>query len=171
MSGDSTPAPLTKWRKLYLLMCGVLVVISVSRIVFNTASCGACPTQEQAAYFTQQREAAARFLAADRDLVRLVDDVEQSPGSLQDERWRLRDILDRMTFAAEDMVNPEAPAGTEQHQRATVRYSEGQIAANELFWQGALAENAELIYRANARRRDADRLLAQIMAIRASFCQ
>lgn len=69
------------------------------------------------------------------------------------------------------MVNPEAPAGTEQHQRATVRYSEGQIAANELFWQGALAENAELIYRANARRRDADRLLAQIMAIRAGFCQ
>ena len=162
---------MTKLQKLQVVLTMVILILIAYKYGGSLASCNTCPTPVQAAYFTQQREAAARFLAADRDLVRLVDDVEQSPGSLQDERWRLRDILDRMTFAAEDMVNPEAPAGTGQHQRATVRYSEGQVEANEMLWQAVLAQDAEQIYQANARRRDADRLLAQIMAIRAGFCE
>ena len=149
----------------------LLIVGSYQLVSNNARSCTTCPTPEQAAYFTRQADAAREFREADRRLAALLDQVQQSPGSLYAERWRLRDILDRMNFAAGDMIDPETPSGAEEHQRITARYSEGQVEANEMLWQAVLAEDAEQIYQANARRREADRLLGEIIAIRAGFCE
>ncbi len=172
VSADSKQTGITRLHKLWMVVALPLLIISSYRLISNNAgSCTTCPTPEQVAYFTRQADAAREFREADRRLAALLDQVQQSPGPLYAERWRLRDILDRMNFAAGDMIDPESPSGTEEHQRVTARYSEGQVEANEMLWQAVLAEDAEQIYRANARRREADRLLGEIIAIRAGFCE
>ena len=114
----------------------LLIVGSYQLVSNNARSCTTCPTPEQAAYFTRQADAAREFREADRRLAALLDQVQQSPGSLYAERWRLRDILDRMNFAAGDMIDPETPSGAEEHQLVMARYSEGQVEANEIALAG-----------------------------------
>ena len=152
---------MTKLQKLQVVLAMVILMLIAYKYGGSLASCNTCPTPEQVAYFADQSKAAMKLREVDRELTALLDEAKQSPGALYDERWRLRDILDRMNFAAADMTDPESPSGTEGHQQVTARYSEGQVEANELLWQAVLAEDAEQIYQANARRRESDRLLGK----------
>ncbi len=150
------------------LVVGLLLIFPLG------SACGeTCPTPEQRAYFGEQEDPTARFYAANHEMTAVLNGLGTSPESFYDEAWRQRlwRILDEMNFALEERVSIETPAGTEELHDLLVQASEAYIEANEMLWEGVLADSAEIINRSSARRIEANRLTDEWLATADSFCE
>ncbi len=136
--------------------------------------CGSgCPTPEQRAYLRAGEDWADRNEAGYGDLEAILGEVESRPEALIDEEWRrrLRRVLDELDAASSEMAAREPPAGTEEVHRLVVEVSEATIEANELFWQGVLAVDAETMKRSIERRDKVLPLTEEIIRVMKRFCE
>ena len=150
------------------LVVGLLLIFPLG------SSCGeTCPTPEQLAYFEEQADANDRFIAADSVVDKIMVEAQASTELLYDELWRqrLRRALDESNAALRAMADPEVPFGLEEYYVASVRTSEAYIEANELLWQGVLADSGDLINQWVARWGEADRLGVELMTMLRDFCK
>ena len=136
--------------------------------------CGSgCPTPEQRTYLKQAEEWADRTEAASRDVAEITGEVGNRPESLLDQGWqgRLKQALDDMNSANEEMMLVNAPSGTEDVHGLLVRVAETAIEANELLWQGVLDVDAETLKRAISRIEEATRLGEEVVTSVERFCE
>ncbi len=150
------------------LAAGLLLGLSVM------PGCGSgCPTPEQAAYLKEVESWAARSKAGIEDMRTILTEVEVRPEALIDEGWRrrLKRVLDELNRGHEEMMNVEVPTGADETHRAVVRVTEERIEANELFWQGVLDVDAELLRRSNDSRRESIHLIEDLAAAGERFCE
>ncbi len=158
-------------------MIGVagLVALAVGLLMFPLGSaCGeTCPTPEQLAYFDKQHDAMSRFLAANSESIVVMRELDTSQELFYDEGWRrrLKRSLDEENFALEERKHFKAPPGTERVHNVFVRISDMHIEANEMLWEGILADDPNTINQSTAIRTEATRLTGELETLLEIFCE
>ena len=158
-------------------MIGVagLVALAVGLLMFPLgSSCGeTCPTWEQLAYFEKQAEAGVRFGTANYELLAVVRELDTSQALFYDEGWRrrLRRSLDEVNAISAERRNFKPPPGAERLHSEWIRTAGMYIEANEMGWEGILADDADMINQSNARRAEANRLSEELAEAFAAFCE
>ena len=150
------------------LAAGLLLALSVM------PGCGSgCPTPEQRAYLEEVEDWSERSKTATRDFYLIVEEIGSRPETLIDEGWRgrLKRTFDELNSGHRDIIAIEPPAGAEETHRALVQAGLTYIEANEMFWQGVLDVDAETLDRSNARRREAIRLMEELIQVIERFCK
>ena len=119
-----------------------------------------------------QADAAMKLREADRELSGVArPGSKQSPGALYAERWRLRDILDRMNFAAGDMIDPESPSGPRGISWSWLDTQRARSRPMSCFGRLYSPKTPNRYTRRTQGAGKSDRLLGEIIAIRAGFCE
>ena len=153
---------------LVALAAGLLLALAVM------PGCGSgCPTPEQAAYLNEVENWADRSESTAGAFRELVEEVRSDSTAILDEGWRrrLRHVLDKSSSNHETMVNVEAPTGTQEVHGAVARVARTDIEANELYWQGVLNLDADVLTKSNERRWEAMHLLEEAGAIVKRVCE
>ena len=152
-----------------------VVALAVGLLMFPLGSaCGeTCPTWEQLAYFEKQAEVGERFSAANAESITIINELDTSRDLFYDDGWRrrMRRSLDKENSALAERGNFKPPPGAEELHSEWIRTAGMYIEANEMGWEGLLADDAELINRSNVRLNEANRLSDELAEAFAAFCE
>ena len=151
-----------------------LVALAVGLLMFTLgSSCGeTCPTAEQRTYLKEVEDWTKSAQAANEELIAITKEAAIRRERYLDEEWRLRlkHVLDEIDSVNQEMMSVKVPAGAQEMHRLLVRGLEATFEANELFLQGVLAVDIELMDRSNVRRIESVRLFREVPPI-SDFCE